>query len=47
MMKSVDDSSFYTNTSLRRTARNRLIGAGVPAEIVSKKLEELVKLLTA
>ena len=37
MMKSVDPNSFYSNTSLRRTTKTRLVEAGIPQEVVAKK----------
>ena len=33
----LDSEKFVSNTSLRRTAMNRLIGAGVPTEVIRKK----------
>ena len=37
MMDTVDANSFYSNTSLRRTAKTRLVEVGIPQEVVSKK----------
>ena len=37
LMKSIDDGKFYSNTSLRRSAKTRLTEAGIPREISSFK----------
>ena len=36
-MKGIDDGHFYSNTSLRRTAKTRLVVGGIPKEIAMKK----------
>jgi len=36
-MSSVGDGKFYSNTSLRRTAKTRLVEAGIPQELARKK----------
>ena len=41
LMKSVDDGNYYTNTSLRRTAKTRLTESGFNREIVMKKTGHL------
>ena len=37
IMSSVGDGKFYSNTSLRRTAKTRLVEAGIPQELARKK----------
>lgn len=37
IMEPVDANSFYSNTSLRRTSKTRLVEAGIPQEVVTKK----------
>lgn len=37
IMSSFGDGKFYTNTSLRRTAKTRLVEAGIPPELARKK----------
>ena len=37
LMKGIDDGQFYSNTSLRRTAKTRLVVGGISKEIAMKK----------
>lgn len=37
LMKGIDDGHFYSNTSLRRTAKTRLVVGGISKEIAMKK----------
>jgi len=38
LMKSLGKDGYYTNTSLRRTAKTRLVEAGVPREVTKKRI---------
>lgn len=36
-----DASSFYSNTSLRRTSKTRLVEAEIPQEVITKRTERI------
>ena len=37
LLSSINESGYFTNTSLRRTSQNRLLQANIPSEIIQKK----------
>ena len=37
-MSSIGKTGYYTNTSLRRSAKTRLVKAGIPKEVVKKRM---------
>ena len=46
LMKRLGKEGYYTNTSLRRTSKSRMVAAGIPREITKKRIRHLSKIDT-
>lgn len=46
LMKRLGKEGYYTNTSLRRTSKSRMVAAGIPREITKKRIGHLSKIDT-